>query len=73
MVIRDMIDKSVEIVHLPKTQDDPTRRRPNITRARQELQWSPKWKVDDGLKRTISYFIEELKRTGEVAPVGPPE
>lgn len=39
---------------LPK--DDPCKRRPDITRANEKLNWVPKVSVDDGLKKTIEYF-----------------
>ena len=45
-----------EIVFRPLPQDDPTRRRPDITRARTLLGWEPKIKLRDGLKRSLAYF-----------------
>ncbi|MCB9794125.1 MAG: SDR family oxidoreductase [Alphaproteobacteria bacterium] len=48
------------IVHRPLPKDDPTRRRPDITRARTELGWEPKVEFADGLARTIDYFAEVL-------------
>jgi UDP-glucuronate decarboxylase len=44
------------IVHRPLPQDDPTRRRPDITLARNVLGWEPTVALDDGLRRTIEYF-----------------
>jgi dTDP-glucose 4,6-dehydratase len=44
------------IVHLPLPKDDPQRRRPDITRARQLLGWEPRTSLSDGLKQTIAYF-----------------
>jgi UDP-glucuronate decarboxylase len=44
------------IVHRPLPQDDPTRRCPDITVARSELQWEPKVPLEDGLARTIADF-----------------
>jgi dTDP-glucose 4,6-dehydratase len=44
------------IVHLPLPKDDPQRRRPDITRARQLLEWEPRTSLSDGLKQTIAYF-----------------
>jgi dTDP-glucose 4,6-dehydratase len=44
------------IVHLPLPKDDPQRRRPDITRARQLLGWEPRTTLSDGLKETIAYF-----------------
>jgi dTDP-glucose 4,6-dehydratase len=45
---------SIEFHRLP--QDDPTRRRPDITRARQLLGWEPRVAVTDGLRQTIEWF-----------------
>ena len=44
------------IVHLPLPKDDPQRRRPDITRARELLGWEPRTTLSDGLKQTIAYF-----------------
>jgi dTDP-glucose 4,6-dehydratase len=40
--------------------DDPQRRQPDITRARQLLDWEPKTNLEDGLKETINYFKMKL-------------
>ena len=37
-------------------EDDPARRKPDISLADKVLQWEPKIKIDEGLKRTIGYF-----------------
>ena len=44
------------IVHKPLPQDDPTRRQPDITRARTLLGWEPKIKLRDGLEKSLQYF-----------------
>jgi UDP-glucuronate decarboxylase len=49
---------SLEFKQLP--QDDPVRRQPDITKARQFLEWEPKVPLDEGLKRTIDYFRNNL-------------
>lgn len=41
--------------------DDPTRRCPDITKARTHLGWQPKVKLDAGLKKTINFFIRAGK------------
>jgi hypothetical protein len=56
------------IVLKPLPVDDPKRRKPNIDRARQSLGWSPKVKLEDGLRRTIDYFSLKLL-TAEVEPL----
>ncbi|GEP11600.1 UDP-glucuronic acid decarboxylase family protein [Methylobacterium gnaphalii] len=43
-------------------QDDPMQRRPDITQARELLHWKPRIGLDDGLRRTISYFDALLAR-----------
>ena len=40
----------------PLPADDPRQRKPDLTYARQELEWEPKVSLDDGLKETIAYF-----------------
>ncbi len=40
--------------------DDPQRRRPDITRARSILGWEPKVPLEEGIRRTITYFEQKL-------------
>lgn len=48
-----------ELVLTPAVVDDPPRRRPDITRAREVLGWEPKWTVKSGIEETIKYFASE--------------
>jgi len=41
--------------------DDPQRRQPDITRAKQILGWEPKISLEEGIKLTIKYFKEKIK------------
>ncbi len=50
-----------KIVYEPLPQDDPAQRKPVIELAGRELGWEPEVMLEDGLKRTIAYFEEELK------------
>ena len=54
-LISDLIPVSSkdQTVYLPHVQDDPQRRKPDITKARTLLQWEPHVKLRDGLKRTV--------------------
>ena len=54
-----------EIVYHPARIDEPRKRKPDITRARQLLGWAPKVGLNVGLNRTIQYFMkpEALERT----------
>ena len=45
-----------KIIFKPLPQDDPTRRKPDITQARDTLKWEPKMALDEGLLRTVHYF-----------------
>lgn len=53
------------IVWAPLPQDDPTRRQPDITRAREALGWEPTVPLREGLEKTIAYF-DALLRSDEV-------
>ncbi|MGH7460940.1 MAG: UDP-glucuronic acid decarboxylase family protein [Longimicrobiales bacterium] len=44
----------------PLPEDDPKVRRPDITLARQLLNWEPQVKLEEGLKKTIPYFEQKL-------------
>ena len=54
-IIRLTNSKS-KIVYKPLPQDDPARRRPDITLARELLDWAPEISLEDGLRLTIDYF-----------------
>lgn len=54
---------------LPLPEDDPARRRPDITRARRVLGWEPKVQLREGLSRCIPYFTQAVQ---ESAKAGPP-
>lgn len=45
-----------KILFKPLPQDDPTRRRPDITRARTLLGWEPKVQLREGLEQSLAYF-----------------
>jgi len=47
---------TAEIELLPLPVDDPKRRQPDITLARELLHWHPTTAIEDGLERTVSYF-----------------
>src|SRR5512134_517206 len=60
LMIRELSGSSSEVVYRPLPQDDPVRRRPDITMARQKLGWIPKIPIRDGLARTIAYFRDTI-------------
>ena len=51
-----MIGSDAKIINLPLPADDPTKRKPDITVAKRELDWEPTIVLDEGLVKTIEYF-----------------
>lgn len=43
--------KRVNIIHKEMPIDDPQRRRPDTTRAKEQLQWQPRWSVRQGVSK----------------------
>ncbi len=66
MIIKLTGTKS-KLVHMPLPADDPTRRQPDITLARQLLDWEPTVPLEEGLQKTIDWF-----RTIDIEQYRPP-
>jgi nucleoside-diphosphate-sugar epimerase len=49
-----------ELIFHPLPQDDPTRRRPDISKARRLLNWEPEIPLAEGLVPTLAYFEQIL-------------
>ena len=65
--IRELAEKTIaltnsksELIQMPLPSDDPKQRQPDITKAREHLNWEPIVDLDEGLKRTIDYFRSRL-------------
>ena len=56
------IGNDSKIVNLPLPNDDPARRRPDISLAKEKLDWEPTIALDQGLERTIAYFDKRWRR-----------
>ncbi len=54
--VQALVGSRCEIVFQPLPQDDPTRRRPDITRAKILLGWEPRVPLREGLQRSLGYF-----------------
>lgn len=55
-MVKEIAGSRSKIIHEELPQDDPKRRKPDITKARQLLGWSPKVNLEDGLRITVKYF-----------------
>ena len=61
-IIKQKINSSSKLIHKEAATDDPQKRKPDITKAREKLNWQPIVPLDIGLERTIKYFEAELKQ-----------
>jgi UDP-glucuronate decarboxylase len=59
-----MTKSPAQLVFRPLPPDDPVKRKPDIGRARELLQWEPTVPLTDGLKETIPYFEKKLVQNG---------
>ena len=57
-----IVGGEVRITYQPLPADDPTQRKPDITRAREWLGWEPQIQLPEGLGRTVDYFRRRLSR-----------
>ena len=57
------IGSSSTIIRKPLPADDPVQRQPDISLARQMLDWDPAIALDEGLKKTIDYFDQLLSKS----------
>lgn len=56
LIIKDLVGTNSKIVELAAVEDDPQRRRPDITRAKKYLNWEPKVPLAEGLKKNDNVF-----------------
>jgi UDP-glucuronate decarboxylase len=59
--IGHIVGRPLKIEHKPLPADDPTRRRPDLTRARTLLDYEPRVSLEDGLRQTIAFFDRMLR------------
>lgn len=55
-LVRDLVGGKNDIIFLPLPADDPTQRRPDISKAKRLLNWEPKIELEQGLRKTIENF-----------------
>ena len=54
--IVELTDSNSELIYKPLPGDDPVRRNPDISKAKDKIGWEPVIQLDEGLKKTIPYF-----------------
>ncbi|WPF87153.1 UDP-glucuronic acid decarboxylase family protein [Cyanobacterium aponinum AL20118] len=58
--IQEMVNPEAELVYKPLPEDDPKQRQPDITKAKQYLDWQPTIPLKDGLRMTIEDFRQRI-------------
>ena len=68
MTVKELAEKVIRLTgssssleHRELPQDDPTRRKPDISLAKKMLGWEPKVSLEEGLKETIAYFETRIE------------
>jgi UDP-glucuronate decarboxylase len=55
-LILEKVDTRSQVIYEPLPEDDPVRRRPDITKAKEQLNFMPVVGIDEGIEATIEYF-----------------
>jgi UDP-glucuronate decarboxylase len=61
--IIELTNSRSKLVFKPSPPDDPIRRKPDISLAKDKLNWQPHTPLEEGLKNTINYFDELLSKS----------
>ncbi len=60
-LVGKIVGREIRVKHLPLPKDDPTQRKPDISRAQKLVGWSPKVPLETGLAKTVEYFRNTIK------------
>ena len=66
-IVLEVTDSTSDFGHRPLPADDPRVRRPDISVAREILQWEPTITLREGLRKTVPYFRDLVREAGAVA------
>jgi len=58
--IKEITGSNSQILQMPLPQDDPKQRRPDISKAKQYLNWEPNIALEEGLIKAIEYFKTQV-------------
>ncbi len=64
--IIELTGSKSKIIHKPLPENDPVKRRPDLTLANEKLGWQPSIELREGLNKTIQYFDKKLLKTGVI-------
>lgn len=59
-VVQETIDPDAKIEYRPNTEDDPHKRKPDITKAKDQLGWEPKVSLRKGLPLMVKDFRQRI-------------
>lgn len=65
--IIDLTGSSSKLTFMPLPQDDPKQRQPDISLAKEKMDWEPKVQLREGLGKTITYFDDLLRKQKKIA------
>jgi len=65
--IQKMVNPASEVQYKPLPQDDPRRRKPDITKAKQFFDWEPSVQLQAGLEKTIADFRDRMEANGTLS------
>lgn len=60
-LVLKITNSNSKITYKPLPSDDPVRRKPDISLAKEKLNWEPQISIEEGLSKTIEYFSNKLK------------
>lgn len=63
--IGKILNRKPKLKYLPLPPDDPKQRRPDITKAKNLLGWTPKVCLEEGLRKTIEYFKQRIENVAK--------
>jgi len=70
-IIKTLTETASPVTYQPLPTDDPTQRKPDISKAKDLLNWEPKIQLEEGLVKTIEYFKQVIRNESSTISRGP--